>query len=114
MKALMHINTWANRCGYFFNAALDPDAESCPNNGYNCRHPDCEEVSDGIGCCYAHSCPTIEYVADCEDCDKFGMGCDPEDMASCEDRCGWDPCEYVVAEIPEESFNENYMWREKS
>ena len=67
----MPINDFANVCGYFFNANFDKDCKSYPNNGYNCKHPECEEVSDGIGCCFAFSCP-LGWEADEEDCKGFG------------------------------------------
>lgn len=107
IKVLMEINTWANRCGYFFNAYLTPADPSdktfypgrdpSPNNGYNCRHPECETVEGGIGCCCAFSCP-LAYEADEEDCAWFGVE--------------YEEGEFVVVEIPEEKFNENRMWRE--
>jgi predicted transcriptional regulator len=69
----MSINQLANICGYFYNANFDPEAESCPNNGYNCRHPAQEEVSDKVGCCFQWSCPLPHVApADEEDCMKYG------------------------------------------
>lgn len=109
MKALMRVNTWANRCGYFFNAYLtpaDPGDETFypgrdpdPNNGYNCRHPNCEVIEDGVGCCHTFSCP-LAYEADEADCARFGVE--------------YEEAEFLVVEIPEETFNENCMWREES
>lgn len=71
---IMTINNLANICGYFFNAELDPDCDSSPNNGYNCKHPEQEEKCGGIGCCYQWSCPLANIVpADEEDCAKYGL-----------------------------------------
>lgn len=74
-----------------------PGRDLSPNNGYNCRHPGCEIVEDGIGCCYAFSCP-LAYEADEEDCARFGVE--------------YEEGEFMVVKIPEEKFNENHMWRE--
>lgn len=115
MKAIMRLNTWANMCGHFFNAYLEPQnpddktfypgRDPSPNNGYNCRHPETEE-EDGVGCCFAHSCP-MAYRADGGDCKKFGV--------ECED-CGNEDCEcdedMMVCEIPDDQFDERYMYRE--
>ena len=101
MKALMDINVWANRCGYYFNAYLtpfDPDdkefypgKEPSPNNGYNCRHPDCDSVEDGVGCCYAWACP-LGYEADEEDCADFGVE--------------YEAGEYIVVDMPKKEYDE--------
>lgn len=63
------INTFANRCGYFYNAYLEKDASI--NNGYNCRHPEQTETDtadngEEIGKCYCWSCP-LGYEPDEED-----------------------------------------------
>lgn len=71
-RAIMPINDMANICGYFFNAELDDSCETSPNNGYNCKHPECGEIQDDIGCCMCSSCP-IGWEAGEEDCDEFGI-----------------------------------------
>lgn len=77
IEVMMPINTWANRCGYFYNAHFDKAALSTPNNGYNCRHPECAEVDEnGVGCCFAWGCPLC-YEADEEDCEAFGVESHP-------------------------------------
>jgi len=96
MKVLMPINAWANRCGYFFNAHLDPETQSSANNGYNCRHSECERIEDGVGCCHAWSCP-LGYEADEEDCEAFGVE--------------HEESEFIIVDILPEKFNENCMWR---
>jgi len=108
VNVLMPINTWANRCGYFFNAYLTPKdpndtgfypgRDPSPNNGYNCRHPECEEVSDGVGCCHTFSCP-LGYEADEEDCEAFGVE--------------YEEGEFIVVDIAPEDFKENCMWEKK-
>lgn len=70
-RVMMAINCFANMCGYFFNANFDDGCDICPNNGYNCRHPECEEKFDGIGCCFSWGCP-FGRPADEEDCLEFG------------------------------------------
>lgn len=61
-------------CGYFFNAEMDPDCDTSPNNGYNCRHPEQMEEWHNIGCCYQWSCPLENVIpADEEDCEKYGL-----------------------------------------
>lgn len=70
-RTIMPINDFANMCGYFFNSQFDDSCDICPNNGYNCRHPECGEKYDGIGCCYTYACP-FGWEADEEDCEKFG------------------------------------------
>ena len=103
MKALMEINTWARRCGYFYNAYLEKDF-TC-NNGYNCRHPEQQETAtneatgEEIGMCYSWSCP-LAYEADEEDCAAFGVE--------------YEESEFVVVNIAPEEFNENRMWSYKS
>lgn len=71
-KAITSINCLANICGYFYNAAYGNFNIPAPNNGYNCNHPDCEEIEDGYGCCYSFSCP-LAREADEEDCSEFGF-----------------------------------------
>lgn len=70
-RAIMPINDFAGVCGYFFNAEFDPECKSRPNNGYNCKHPECEEVYNGVGCCFSWGCP-FGWMADEEDCAGFG------------------------------------------
>ena len=71
-RAFMPINDFANICGFFYNAMFDGSCKACPNNGYNCRHPECLEVKDGVGCCFAWGCP-LGWEADEEDCKEFGF-----------------------------------------
>ena len=71
-KAIMPINDMANVCGYFYNAELDDNCGASPNNGYNCKHPKCKEIQNGIGCCMCCNCP-MGWEADEEDCEKFGV-----------------------------------------
>lgn len=76
MPKIYSINEFANRCDYFFNAYLTPKdpndktfypgRDPSPNNGYNCRHPKCGEVQEGVGCCFPWACP-LGYEADEED-----------------------------------------------
>ena len=68
---IMTINEFANQCGYFYNAELDPEATCAPNNGYNCRHPKQEEKHNGVGCCFQWSCP-LAIPADEEEKEKYG------------------------------------------
>lgn len=63
-KTIYQINEFANICGYFYNAYLEKDITA--NNGYNCRHKDCGEEHEGVGCCFAWSCP-MGFEADEED-----------------------------------------------
>lgn len=107
VEVAMRLNTWANRCGYFYNAELDPDAPCAPNNGYNCRHPNCGEEEDGVGCCYAWACP-LAYPADGLVCKQFGVGCEECGNGTCE-------CEddMMVCEIPADKFDARFMWRKK-
>ena len=108
MTVLIELNTWANRCGYFYNAYLTPkdpnDTEfypgrdSSPNNGYNCRHPESYKADDGTGCCYAWSCP-LAIEAEEEDCEAFGME--------------HEESQFVLVDIPESDFDEMYMWPPK-
>jgi hypothetical protein len=93
MQVLMGINSWANRCGYFYNACIEKDITI--NNGYNCRHPECEYTDKGIGCCYTWSCP-LGYEADRVDCKNVGL--DHEESA------------YIIVDISEEDYCANSMW----
>lgn len=105
VEAVMPLNTFANICGFFYNACLAEGCEDKPvvNNGYNCKHPDVGEEDEGIGCCLASACP-LAYPADgltrCERCQN------------CEE-CGNEDCEcdddLVVATIPQDEFNARYM-----
>jgi hypothetical protein len=67
-KKIMRINTLANHCGYFYNAYIENDISV--NNGYNCNHPEQEEIEtiygQKIGGCHCFSCP-LGYEADEED-----------------------------------------------
>jgi len=75
MLRIHGINEFANRCGYFFNACLDPEEDCTCNNGYNCRHPGVEETylnpktGHKVGMCYGWACP-------------FGFEPDEEDFKS--------------------------------
>lgn len=71
-RAFMPINDFANICGFFYNTMFDGSCKACPNNGYNCKHPECSEAKDGIGCCFAWGCP-LGWEADEEDCKEFGF-----------------------------------------
>ncbi|WP_413778117.1 hypothetical protein [Caproicibacterium sp. XB1] len=64
MPKIYSIDEFANQCGYFYNAYLEKGISA--NNGYNCRHPKCEEVQNGVGCCFSWGCP-LGYEADEED-----------------------------------------------
>lgn len=68
-RAIIQINDFANMCGYFYNAYLRDGISS--NNGYNCSHPECEEIEEGTGKCFAWACP-FGWEADEEDCQQFG------------------------------------------
>lgn len=71
---ILELNHFANLCGYFHNAYLTDGISY--NNGYNCRHPRQEEVTeeDGkiIGGCFCHSCP-LGYPPDANDLAKNGV-----------------------------------------
>lgn len=69
-KAMFPINDFANICGYFYNAYL-ADGISY-NNGYNCKHPKCEEIQLGVGGCFSWCCP-LGWSAEEEDCKEFGF-----------------------------------------
>ncbi len=56
----------------------------CVNSGFNCRYPEQEEIEDGIGCCYAWSCPLCNTSnglicakcgVECEDCGTEDSDC---------------------------------------
>lgn len=70
MRTIYQINSFANTCGYFYNAEMEEDF-NC-NNGYNCKHPQQEETETNeetgkeVGKCYAWSCP-LGYEAGEED-----------------------------------------------
>ncbi len=105
VQALMEINTLANICGYFFNHCYVPELcdHETVNNGYNCRHPAQGEGEDGIGSCYAWTCPFC-YPANGSVCASCGIECEESGNEECE-------CEddYVVASIPEELFCKSKM-----
>jgi hypothetical protein len=67
-RKIMRINSFANQCGYFYNAYIEK--EITINNGYNCSHPEQEEIEtvngQKIGSCHCFSCP-LGYEADEED-----------------------------------------------
>ena len=100
MKAIMDINTFANRCGHFYNAYLKEGI--CVNNGYNCKHPKQErtwtdeETGKTAGFCSCGCCP-LGYQAGEADCLRSGLSPESGD--------------YIVVDIPEEQFNEDKMWR---
>ena len=58
-KKIEQIDAFANRCGYFYNAYIKENISA--NNGYNCRHPEQEQMhfenGKEIGLCYSWSCP---------------------------------------------------------
>ena len=105
VEALMELNTFCDICGYFYNADLESAGDSHPsvNNGYNCRHPHCEDAEFGIGCCRASCCP-LSYPADGLVCQRCGSNCS---------ECGEEGCEceddYVVATIPRRLFSARTM-----
>lgn len=107
MKAIMSLNQFANRCGYFFNSALAEGYEDKPvvNNGYNCKHPECGDEEEGIGCCRADTCP-LAYPADGLICQRSGMQCS---------ECGCEECECdddeMVVEVDANDFDPRYMIR---
>lgn len=74
----MTINELACRCGYFYNA----NDKHNVNNGYNCRHPECDEVQEGIGCCFTVSCP-LAFPIDEEYCQDHGIDPDKYDENEC-------------------------------
>jgi hypothetical protein len=108
MTVVMGINDWANRCGFFYNAYLEPadpndknfypGRNPSPNNGYNCRHPEAYHADDGTGCCYTWSCP-FGFEADEEDCEAFGLE--------------YEDSEFIVLDIPEKDYTEKCMWKKK-
>lgn len=110
IKVVMPLNTFANMCGHFFNCNLTEGFEDKPNvnNGYNCSHPDCEDVQDGVGCCFSWSCP-LTYSADGLVCQRCGIECE---------NCGKEECscddDFMVCEIPESEYDKRYMWRYKA
>lgn len=105
VEAVMPLNTFANICGFFYNACLAEGCEDKPvvNNGYNCKHPDVGDEDEGIGYCLVSACP-LAYPADgltrCEQCQN------------CEE-CGNEGCEcdddLVVATIPQDEFDARHM-----
>jgi hypothetical protein len=100
MKVLMTLNDFANICGYFYNANFDVNAPACPNNGYNCRHPNQGEAQDGVGCCFGWSCPLGEenermYEADEEDCEEFGFD--------------YEEGQYVIVNVSDNEYNPKTM-----
>lgn len=80
-RAIMELNDFANICGYFYNAVSEKG--SSVNNGYNCKHPECHEIQNGVGCCMSCSCP-LGWEADEDDCEKFGV--EYEDGYVCTDN----------------------------
>ena len=53
--------------------------------GYNCKHPDCDLIEDGYGCCHTFSCP-FGWEADKEDCINFGLDYEEGEFIVTEDR----------------------------
>ncbi|ODR35483.1 hypothetical protein [Eisenbergiella tayi] len=84
-RAIMPINDFANICGYFYNAAFNNFNIPTPNNGYNCKHPNCDVIEDGYGCCYTFSCP-LGWEADDEECNEFGLDYEEGEFIVTEDR----------------------------
>lgn len=79
------IDDLARICGFFHG---DVDA----NNGYGCDHPDQEEREEGIGCCFAMSCPL-----------GFNLDpTDPEDAVLLAARNADGSEDYVLLHEPEE------------
>lgn len=73
---IFELNTFANHCGYFYNADKACDFESSVNNGYNCKHPEQgegEEMSDGnfVGA-RTSWCP-LGYTPDANDLAVWGI-----------------------------------------
>ena len=89
----MEINVLTSICGYFFSACHD----SSPNNGYNCQHPECEAIVDGVGCCYVGSCP-VGHAADEEHCEEVGLEYD-------------ETAELMVADININDYDNDIMWK---
>lgn len=58
-KEILHIDDFEAKCGYSYR-----DENYC-NGGHNCKHPEAPQ-ENGIGYCYAFSCP-IAVCADEED-----------------------------------------------
>ena len=58
---ILELDEFANLCGWFYNAYLRDGIEA--NNGYNCSHPEQEEIREDetsgktAGCCFCWSCP---------------------------------------------------------
>lgn len=73
---ILELNHFANLCGYFYNAYLSDNISA--NNGYNCSHPDQDEVHEDecsgkkVGCCYCWSCP-LAYAAGAEELASYGV-----------------------------------------
>ena len=62
---IMDFDLFTDFCGHFFCCDTTEGYEDCANinNGYNCSHPEQEEVEEDeltgkeVGCCHAFSCP---------------------------------------------------------
>jgi len=49
VNVIMGINQFAKMCGHFYDGTN--------GSGYNCKHPECEEMQDDIGWCHSWACP---------------------------------------------------------
>lgn len=105
MNVLITLNALANRCGHFYNDSFNDLCGERPlvNNGYNCNHPDCEEISCGVGMCLGSCCP-VAYRSDGRICQKCSVECE---------QCGDEDCDcdddYMVWEIDQKDFDTNCM-----
>lgn len=77
------------------------------NNGYNCNHPEQDEVEYGIGCCFSRSCPIARKSCGTT-CQEFGVECE---------NCGSDYCfcddDMMLCEIRYEEFSALYKYKRK-
>jgi hypothetical protein len=65
---VLTFDEFAGRCEYFYCYNGDTNF----NNGYNCSHPDCEEIEEEngekIGCCHSYTCPLAgQFTVGCDD-----------------------------------------------
>lgn len=94
---VMELNDFANHCGYFFNAYMQDNITA--NNGYNCSHPDQDEIVEdeesgkAAGCCYCWSCP-LGYPPDGKDLVNYGILSEEDARAEYFDECSG---EYMTA-----------------
>ena len=68
--ALITLDDLIRICGHFYDAEEEKGVNV--NNGYNCNHPQQDEIDEGCGCCYAFSCP-LGVEAELEEFRKFGF-----------------------------------------